>query len=240
MLAKTGRIVKIMKNNFMITYTGKKVNPFDMKLSDIDILDIAHALSNKCRYGGHGNTFLSVAEHCVLFAYHMFEGPPIVRLLHDAGEAYLPDILTGIKENYPLHIAAENNIMYLVRKKFSLPKLTKATIKAIHTGDVNMRYWEGRFLGITHPDAEWMQPLTPPEPKVSVYGWPPYKAETVFLGWFKGLGGSLSQVNIGVSGMKNLSSSQSENEDKLTLHKRSNDMGLSTPTKQGVSLSFYC
>lgn len=46
-------------------------NPFDPTHPDhqmIDLVSIAHAASNLCRYGGHCAAFYSVAEHAVLVA----------------------------------------------------------------------------------------------------------------------------------------------------------------------------
>jgi hypothetical protein len=42
----------------MITYSGLLFNPTKPNLDGISIQDIAHALSNMCRFGGHSRTFL--------------------------------------------------------------------------------------------------------------------------------------------------------------------------------------
>ena len=47
------------------TYSGKKFYPLDPRPEDIDIRDIAHALSLNCRFNGHCRCFYSVAEHSV-------------------------------------------------------------------------------------------------------------------------------------------------------------------------------
>src|SRR5437867_735279 len=56
----------IIENCWLRTFTGKVIDPTNIKVSDIDLIDIGHALSNICRFGGHSNTFHSVAEHCLL------------------------------------------------------------------------------------------------------------------------------------------------------------------------------
>ena len=53
------------------TFTGKTINLIMPKEEDIDILDIAHGLSNVCRYNGHCSKFYSVAEHSVLLSYKL-------------------------------------------------------------------------------------------------------------------------------------------------------------------------
>lgn len=39
--------------NWLRTYTGKRFYPLDPRIEEIDIEDIAHALSMLCRFGGH-------------------------------------------------------------------------------------------------------------------------------------------------------------------------------------------
>lgn len=53
------------KGDWMQTYGGMKFWPLDPDPDRIIIEDIAHALSNICRYGGHARKFYSVAEHSI-------------------------------------------------------------------------------------------------------------------------------------------------------------------------------
>lgn len=73
------------------TWTGRLVDPFALRPQDVDIHDIAHALSRQCRYGGMGR-FYSTAEHSVLLCVylHRLHGLGKQALMHDAHEAYLP------------------------------------------------------------------------------------------------------------------------------------------------------
>ena len=48
--------------SIMNTYTGKKFDPLQMKPEDVDLVDIAHALSLLCRGGGHIDRFYTVAS----------------------------------------------------------------------------------------------------------------------------------------------------------------------------------
>lgn len=45
------------------TFTNKYVSPLELKPEDVNIDDIAHALSLQCRFAGHVQCFYSVAEH---------------------------------------------------------------------------------------------------------------------------------------------------------------------------------
>lgn len=64
---------------FMITRTGVKLHPLDIRIADIRVEDIAHGLSHLCRFGGHTIVFYSVAQHSVLVS-------EVVESLLSAGE----------------------------------------------------------------------------------------------------------------------------------------------------------
>ena len=51
---------------FIQTLSGRRVNPLDAAPEDIDPADIARALSNLCRFGGHSKAFYSVAQHSAI------------------------------------------------------------------------------------------------------------------------------------------------------------------------------
>jgi 5'-deoxynucleotidase YfbR-like HD superfamily hydrolase len=83
------------------TYSGAFVDTSAPDPATIKIADIAHALSNVCRYGGHCQRFYSVAEHAV-FVSHRVERKhnkfwALVALHHDDSEAYLGDIPRPMK-----------------------------------------------------------------------------------------------------------------------------------------------
>ncbi len=86
----------------METYTGRFVDAVDLKREDIDLRDIAHALSLICRFGGHCKRFYSVAAHSIhchdqALRYGYSRDVAVLALLHDAGEAYWHDMGRPLK-----------------------------------------------------------------------------------------------------------------------------------------------
>jgi uncharacterized protein len=110
----------IRKGDWMQTYSGRKFYPMDPREEEIDIEDIAHALSMICRYGGHTKAFYSVAEHCVLVASRCPEGLELLGLLHDAAEAYIQDFISPIKKHFPVYKVMEENILRVIFEKYNL------------------------------------------------------------------------------------------------------------------------
>lgn len=112
------------------TYTGKMFNVFEPDMNIICIEDIAHALSNICRFGGHTRKFYSVAEHSTRVALEMNSRQlQLTALLHDAAEAYLGDIPRPIKKYLPGYEMMERRVMEAIARKFKtqypLPKAVK-------------------------------------------------------------------------------------------------------------------
>ena len=84
------------------TFSGVFVNTQSPDPATIVIEDIAHALAQTCRYGGHCARFYSVAEHSVLVSRRLEElghskGTCLAGLHHDDAEAYLGDIPRPMK-----------------------------------------------------------------------------------------------------------------------------------------------
>lgn len=102
------------------TYTGKRFYPLDPNPDDIDIVDIAAALSKTCRFGGHTVVWYSVAEHCVHVARHAAPEYKLAALLHDASEAYLVDVPRPIKPLITNYYDIETKIEHAIAKKFGI------------------------------------------------------------------------------------------------------------------------
>lgn len=107
--------------NAMLVHSGILFDVFNPNSDDIKINDIAHALSNICRYGGHSPKFYSVGQHSVLCS--LVPGTyqeQMEALMHDSSEAYLADMPRPIKRNLSEYIRVENNLLEIIFKKFGL------------------------------------------------------------------------------------------------------------------------
>lgn len=117
------------------TYTGRQVWPLEVTVGCLDIVDIAHALSQICRFGGHSKSFYSVGEHCWLMAtYAEARGNldvALAALLHDAAEAYVIDLPAPIKEIMPIYRAIDHDIQRVVEESWMGHIQDIATVKSL-------------------------------------------------------------------------------------------------------------
>lgn len=91
----------------------------------VSIQDIAHALSNIPRWGGHSPEFYSVAQHslhCLQAAKKLgySRQMQLEALMHDAHEAYLLDMPKPIKNLLPDYQVLEKKVDAVIRKKYGL------------------------------------------------------------------------------------------------------------------------
>lgn len=117
------------------TYTGIVMNVLEPEPENICIEDIAHALSNLCRFSGHTSRFYSVAEHSIRCAEMIDKKYALSALLHDASEAYMVDIPSPLKIAMPEYVVHEAVMMRVIATKFGfewpLHHMVKLTDKAI-------------------------------------------------------------------------------------------------------------
>jgi uncharacterized protein len=131
------------------TFSGKRFYPLDPRPEDVDIIDIAHALSMNCRFNGHVNHFYSVAQHCFIASF--FCPDHLWALMHDAAEAYLTDIPRPIKPSLTNYQEIEDTLLQTIAVRFGLPWPVPESIKEI---DNRMLVTERRDL-MTLTDYDW-------------------------------------------------------------------------------------
>ena len=129
--------------NCIRTFTGIYINVFEPALEMIRIEDIAHALSNQCRFGGHLPKFYSVAQHSIMCSKFVDNESKLQALLHDASEAYLLDIPKPIKLKLPNYKVCEDGLMKLIAEKFGFnPEFSQSTKEV----DEYLLQWEWSTL----------------------------------------------------------------------------------------------
>jgi uncharacterized protein len=169
------------KGDWCQTFTGIAFWPMDPHPDEVDIRDIAHALSMQCRYGGHARYFYSVAEHCVSLSNLVPAEFAREALMHDAAEAYLTDVPRPVKAHLIGYKEAEQAVERVVASKYGL---------TYPWPDIVMEY-DTRIL--TDERKELM--ATPPLPWGSdaqpigarIFGFSPEAAETRFMRRFREL-----------------------------------------------------
>lgn len=100
------------------TNSGLYINVFDATEGMLAIEDIAHALSQQCRFAGHLTRYYSVAQHCINCANLALPEHKLAALLHDASEAFLLDIPTPIKAKLPGYKRLEHKLTKVIARKF--------------------------------------------------------------------------------------------------------------------------
>jgi len=107
-----------MTGGWIQTYSGLKFDVMKPDPQAICIIDIAHALSNICRYTGHCREFYSVAQHSVIISELVEDA--MWGLMHDAAEAYLQDVARPVKQYLFTYVQMENKVMKVIADKFHL------------------------------------------------------------------------------------------------------------------------
>ena len=136
--------------DYITTYSKKHVTVLDPKEEDIDINDIAHALTMITRAGGHFSKFYSVAQHSICCALEAVERGYGARvglacLLHDGSEAYLSDITRPLKKNLPEYLKAEEKLQKMIYRKFLGEDLTEEEMRQVCLVDDAMLFQEFKY-----------------------------------------------------------------------------------------------
>lgn len=106
------------------TFSKRLIDFEDFKESDVTIVDIAHHLSRINRFGGAlpEGVHYSVANHSLILAKYFEDRGELehaqLALLHDASEAYIGDVVSGLKILLPDYKELEHKVSTVIFKKY--------------------------------------------------------------------------------------------------------------------------
>lgn len=176
---------------YIWTYSGERFF-FDEPAPSIKIIDIAHALSNICRWTGHVKKFYSVAQHSVLcsqWAKHKGCKPTnaLYKLLHDASEAYMADLNKPLKNSIgPFYEEIESVVQNAIFTKYGLAPMTPEIAADVKKADRIIAMTEARDL-LGQMVVEHYEGVRPTFSVTVIQPVSPLEAEEMFIQRFKEL-----------------------------------------------------
>lgn len=190
------------EGNWMQTTTGGRFYPLDPTPEQVNIEDIANALSMQCRYNGHVNKFYSVAEHCVLLSQSKAvrvsqylaeqKTDPQWALMHDAAEAYVGDMVRPLKAHISEFSKIEDRILLAIASAVGLPiaqgDYTNIIPEVVREADARILLDEKKVI-LASSLHQWDIAKSGLEPlgDVTIEGWTPPEARVKFLERFEEL-----------------------------------------------------
>jgi uncharacterized protein len=165
------------------TASGDYVSPLDPWGFVPNIADIAHALSNLCRFTGHVSSFYSVSQHSWVVSELVPPEDRLAALLHDASEAYLCDLSRPIKHHPSLwpYRDAERALQARIYAHFGI----HAEPASVQAADLVALATEKRDLMPPGPDWLLLAGVAPLEQELEP--WTPELARLMFFSRYQEL-----------------------------------------------------
>lgn len=168
-------------------HSGTKFFLLNPRMEDINIEDIAHSLSQLCRFNGSSSSFYSVAQHSVIVSQNCNPASALHGLLHDCSEGLgLGDIVSPLKQipEFEFFRKIENNIQSMVYRKFGLEPIEPPDVKL-----ADLRTLATEAQNLKQPlHKDWVFPEKPYD--FIIEPLMPREAKELFLQRFKELTGN--------------------------------------------------
>lgn len=168
------------------TFSGRQFWPLDPRTNELDLVDIASALSKDCRYGGHCLQFYSVAEHCVLMTREARRRGYSIRdqrttLLHDGSEGYLRDVPRPIKGDLTNYRTIEDGLMERIALRFDVDWPIPPHVKALDE-EIVLAEQAQNMAPVPAPWRTGRSAFKADTPMdVQLRCWPPHRAFSEFM-----------------------------------------------------------
>lgn len=135
------------RKNEISTINKIRFDPTNPCEDDIDIRDIAHALSMMTRANGHFTEFYSVARHSVNCALEAAargysKRVALFCLLHDSAESYIGDMTRPLKMHFPLFSEYEKKLQKVIFSKYATLDIDDDEKEKVKSVDDSLLYHE--------------------------------------------------------------------------------------------------
>jgi len=176
---------------WILTASGGQFHYLDNNPEELNIADMARAMSRDCRYGGHlsdefEDDIYSVAQHSV-YVYRLLvrKGAPLRTLpwaiAHDLPEGYWRDIMTPLKDVLSDYRANEDRTASLLRNRNGIPYDDEVE-HYVKWADMQLYYAERHHLLVpAHLDNVPVPEFHLDEIDPEFYLWRPKKARDELL-----------------------------------------------------------
>lgn len=155
------------------TYSGREIDPLNLKQSDIDIHDVAWSLSKIVRYGGHAIYDITVAQHSVELSRAVPAWLARAAFAHDWSEYVLYDLISPVKDQVSGYSEIENRAQITIFRALGIPFEDLAAIEPYDHAirqDEKMVLWHG-----------YVPPADKPPLGVTIHPWEKRYAHDMFL-----------------------------------------------------------
>ncbi|MEE8385633.1 MAG: YfbR-like 5'-deoxynucleotidase [Dehalococcoidia bacterium] len=169
-------------NGYICTYTGVHFDFMNPTPEMVRIQDIAHALALTNRWGGHTTQPSNVAQHSLIVWRIIRDEFPgnlelqLYALLHDAPEAYLPDMPAPMKKHLESFRMMDANIEEAIFEAFDVKIPDDFGRQCVKCADIEAYRWEARDL--MHGASGVADPCMGDRPMYQLMPW--QRAEEVF------------------------------------------------------------
>lgn len=169
----------------ILLQSGAYFDLLDPANSAFTIEDIAHGLSNTCRFAGQCASFYSVAEHCVLASHVVAPEFALQTLMHDAAEAFIGDVTRPLKSILPEYKVIERSVEAAIMQRFGIADWNVPEVKEV---DLAMLATEQLAMMPKH-GLDWTVLSGVTAASIEIAFWRPYTARAAFLERYAELSG---------------------------------------------------